>query len=144
VDLSCKSEYALLALLELTHHYSEGQILQIKEIAAHQSIPDRYLEQLLGILRRSGLVRSQRGAKGGYVLAKPPWSITVYDVIHAIEGENPSLTNTDEQTTPEKETLRQVWQEAHSAAMQVLKKATLQDLYEQQTQRLRAGLMYYI
>ena len=81
VELSCKSEYALLALIELATHYSSGEPLQIRQIAAQQNIPDRYLEQLLATLRRYGLVRSQRGAKGGYLLAREPWKITLLEVV---------------------------------------------------------------
>ena len=54
MELSCKSEYALLALLELARHYDQGEPIQIRQISAQQHIPDRYLEQLLAILRRAG------------------------------------------------------------------------------------------
>jgi Rrf2 family protein len=60
VELSCKSEYAILALLELAAQYAIGEPLQIRQIATQQQIPDRYLEQLLATLRRAGLVRSQQ------------------------------------------------------------------------------------
>ncbi|MEN9224802.1 MAG: Rrf2 family transcriptional regulator [Thermostichus sp. HHBFW_bins_43] len=146
MELSCKSEYALLALLELAQHYDDGQVLQIKEIAAHQSIPDRYLEQLLATLRRQGLVRSQRGAKGGYSLAKAPWMISLLDVIQAIEGEDLSrareLSTVD--LTPEREVLLKAWHKAQAAAVAILQKTTLQDLCDQQAQQQRANLMYYI
>ena len=56
MELSCKSEYAILALLELASHYQKGEPLQIRQIAAQQNIPDRYLEQLLATLRRGRLV----------------------------------------------------------------------------------------
>jgi Rrf2 family protein len=147
LDLSCKSEYALLALLELAQQYQEHRILQIKEIAAHQSIPDRYLEQLLATLRRAGLVRSQRGARGGYQLARPPWTITLHEVIQAIEGEDLNRSNRrspELDPTPELETLRDAWQKAQAAAITVLQNTTLQDLYERLLQRERAGIMYYI
>lgn len=64
MDLSCKSEYALLALIELSAYHASGEPLQIRQISAKQSIPDRYLEQLLATLRRAGLIKSQRGARG--------------------------------------------------------------------------------
>ncbi|HEY9826719.1 MAG TPA: Rrf2 family transcriptional regulator, partial [Stenomitos sp.] len=86
MELSSKSEYALLALMALADRFQGNDPLQIRQIAARQDIPDRYLEQLLATLRRSGLVRSQRGAKGGYMLAREPWQITVLEVIRCIEG----------------------------------------------------------
>ena len=146
LELSCKSEYALLALLELAQHYSDGQVLRIKEIAAHQSIPDRYLEQLLATLRRQGLVRSQRGSKGGYFLARAPWQISLLDVIQAIEGED--LTRSRDlpsgDLTPEREVLLKAWQDAQAAAVAILQKTTLQDLCDRQAQQQQARLMYYI
>lgn len=146
LELSCKSEYALLALLELAQHYNDGRVLQIREIAAHQSIPDRYLEQLLATLRRQGLVRSQRGAKGGYFLARPPWQISLLDVIQAIEGEELSRSRTlpTSDLTPERQVLLQAWQEAQAAAVDILQKTTLQDLCDRQAQGQQARLMYYI
>lgn len=152
MELSCKCEYALLALLALTQHYSsqlpsEGQVLQIKEIAAQQSIPDRYLEQLLATLRRQGLVKSQRGAKGGYLLARAPWQITVLDVMQAIEGEDvlsSSRRDGDGPPTPEQETLWAMWQDVQALVIAQLQKTSLQDLYDQQAERSRGAIMYYI
>lgn len=86
MELSCKSEYALLALLALASHHASGEPQQIRQIASQQEIPDRYLEQLLATLRRAAIVRSQRGAKGGYVLAREPWQITLLEVVRCIEG----------------------------------------------------------
>ncbi len=146
MELSCKSEYALLALLELAQHYNDGQVLQIKEIAAHQSIPDRYLEQLLATLRRQGLVRSQRGAKGGYSLARAPWMISLLDVIQAIEGEDLIRARDLPTTAPtlEREVLLKAWQDVQAAAVAVLQKTTLQDLCDQQARQQQVNLMYYI
>ena len=87
LDLSAKVEYALLALMELANHWHRKTPLTINEITARQPIPDRYLEHIFTILRRGGLVQSQRGAKGGYVLTREPWKITVLDVVMLIEGD---------------------------------------------------------
>src|SRR5689334_17765944 len=86
VELSCKSEYALLALLEMATHYESGEPMQIRQIAAQQNIPDRYLEQLLATLRRAGIVKSQRGSKGGYLLSREPWKITLLQILECLEG----------------------------------------------------------
>lgn len=144
MELSSKSEYALLALLELTTHYNSGEPLQIRQIAAEQNIPDRYLEQLLATLRRSGLVRSQRGARGGYLLAKEPWKISILDVVTCIEGLDvqPS-TKQIPQSTPGI-VVHEIWQEARQAADAVLSKYTLQDLADQRDARQQLDIMYYI
>jgi Rrf2 family protein len=145
VELSCKSEYALLALIELADHYSSNEPLQIRQIAAEQSIPDRYLEQLLATLRRSGLVRSQRGAKGGYVLAREPWKITLLDVVASIEGADSQPSDIHhEAKSIEDMVIREAWQEAGQAADAVLQKYTLQDLTEKRNSRQQLDLMYYI
>lgn len=145
MDLSCKSEYAILALLELATSYQSGEPLQIRQIAAQQDIPDRYLEQLLATLRRGGLVKSQRGAKGGYVLAREPWKIPLLDVFSCLEGLDaavPELGSTAK--TIERSVIQEVWQEACQAANLVLQKYTLQDLCEQRTARRQVDIMYYI
>ncbi|MEM9979035.1 MAG: Rrf2 family transcriptional regulator, partial [Cyanobacteria bacterium P01_D01_bin.2] len=109
MELSCKSEYALLALLELSLHYDKGEPLQIRQIATQQTIPDRYLEQLLATLRRAGFVKSQRGAKGGYLLAQAPWNVMLLDVVNCIEG----LDNKDDAgetlLTTERQVVRSLW-----------------------------------
>lgn len=145
MELSCKSEYALLALLELTAHYNSGEPIQIRQIAAEQNIPDRYLEQLLATLRRSGLVRSHRGAKGGYVLAREPWKMTVLEVVNCIEGlDHQPADASKEPKTVEGMVILEVWQEAGQAADAVLQKYTLQDLADRRDSRRQLDIMYYI
>jgi len=145
VELSCKSEYALLALLELAARYSEGEPSQIRQIAAEQNIPDRYLEQLLATLRRSGIVRSQRGARGGYFLSREPWKITLLEVVNCIEGSDAKSSEAGrEPKAIEGMVIREVWQEAGQAANAVLQKYTLQDLAEQRDAKRQLDIMYYI
>ncbi|MCL1463998.1 Rrf2 family transcriptional regulator [Argonema galeatum] len=145
MELSCKSEYALLALLELTIHYQSGEPLQIRQIAAQQNIPDRYLEQLLATMRRCGLVRSQRGAKGGYVLGREPWKITLLDVVYCLEGlDSQSSSNDAPPKTLESAVVREIWLEGLQAANSVLQKYTLQDLREKRDARRQLDIMYYI
>ena len=145
MELSCKSEYALLALLELATHYKTGEPLQIRQIAAQQNIPDRYLEQLLATLRRGGVVKSQRGAKGGYVLAREPWKITLLEVLDCLEGLDCSSAQDDSHLkTVDSGVVQEIWQEARQAANLVLQKYTLQDLCEQRVARKQLDIMYYI
>ncbi|GAB4210848.1 MAG: Rrf2 family transcriptional regulator [Synechococcales cyanobacterium] len=142
VELSAKTEYALLALLALARCYPSGELLQIKEIANRQGIPDRYLEQLLAVLRRAGLVQSQRGSKGGYSLGKPPWSITVLDVLLVIEGEDLHKHRTP--ATLEQAVLYGVWEQAHQAAAEVFGRHTLQVLMDEYDRKSQNNIMYYI
>ena len=144
VELSCKSEYALLALLELSLHYDKGEPLQIRQIAAQQNIPDRYLEQLLATLRRAGFVKSQRGAKGGYLLAQAPWNVMLLDVVNCIEGLENKDNASDAVLTTERQVVRGLWQEVQEAARNVLSAHTLQDLVEKRNAKHQVDLMYYI
>ena len=102
MELSCKSEYAILALLEMATHYQNGEPMQIRQIANQQNIPDRYLEQLLATLRRGGIIKSQRGSKGGYLLAREPRKITLLDILECLEGLDIKITedNTNPKTAP--------------------------------------------
>lgn len=145
MELSCKTEYALLALLELAISYHKGEPLQIRQIAAKQNIPDRYLEQPLATLRRCGLVRSQRGAKGGYILGREPWKITLLEVVYCLEGLDPQASGIDTKLkTVETAVLRDIWHEGIEAAHAVLQKYTLQDLREKQESMRQLDIMYYI
>jgi Rrf2 family protein len=145
VELSCKTEYALLALLELASRHNTGTPLQIRQIATEQDIPDRYLEQLLATLRRSGVVKSQRGAKGGYLLARDPWKITLWDIVSCIEGlDSPQQPVDEVPKSTESMVVFEIWQEARQAAEAVLQRYTLQDLTEQRDARQQRNIMYYI
>ncbi len=85
MKLSTKIRYGTRAVLELAFHYGEGAI-DLKEIAKRQEISVKYLEQVIIPLRTAGLVKSARGARGGYSLAKPPSEICLYELIETLEG----------------------------------------------------------
>ena len=139
-----KVRYALLALLKLANHYEQG-FLQIDQIAAGQQIPDRYLAQLLMMLWCCGLVRSQRGAKGGYILARAPQQITLLEVVTCLEGTR-KLEPQGQlgSPTPETYAIESVRQEITTAAIAVLQGYTLQDLHEKRDQYQQSNPMYYI
>ena len=84
--ISTKGVYGLTAMYELSKH-QEDSPMQIKEISANANIPQNYLEQLLSKLRRAELVKSIRGARGGYILAKSPDEIKVVDILIALEDD---------------------------------------------------------
>ena len=145
MELSAKVRYALLALLELTKYHEPGEFLQIEQIAAFQQIPDRYLGQLLMVLRRCGIVRSQRGVKGGYMLSKTPREITILEILTCLEGT--SILEQSESKEPiniENMIILEVWQEATQAAMAVFGRYTLQDLYDKLQHDQYINPIYYI
>jgi Rrf2 family protein len=100
--------------------------------------------QLLMTLRRSGLVRSQRGAKGGYLLAREPRQITLLEVLACLEGTKNLEPEGQTSPTPENSVLEEVWQKANTAAIAVLQRYTLEDLCEKRDERRRSNDMYYI
>ncbi|MBW4634990.1 MAG: Rrf2 family transcriptional regulator [Iphinoe sp. HA4291-MV1] len=145
MELSNKSEYAILSLIALAACYSTGESLQIREIAALQNIPNRYLEELLATLRRGGLIKSIRGVKGGYILAREPQKITLLDAFRCIEGLDADVSKKNSTpTSVETEVIQEIWQEARQAAYSVLQKYTLYDLCKQRAKRRQMELMYYI
>lgn len=83
--LSTRGRYGIKMMLELALNYGKGAI-SLKDIANRQSLSDTYLEQLISPLRKKGLVKSTRGAQGGYELAKNPSEIMVGDIIRILEG----------------------------------------------------------
>jgi Rrf2 family protein len=130
--VSAKVDYALRASIELAAA-APGQV-KGERLAAAQAIPHKFLENILADLRNGGLVASQRGADGGYRLARPPAEITVADVIRVVEGpiasvrgERPDELGYDGTAVP----LRDVWIELRAAMRGVLEQTTLADLVDQ-------------
>jgi len=85
MKLSTRGRYGIHAMYDLACNYNAGP-QPIKAIAERQAIPEAYLEQLFAVLRREQLVKSVRGAQGGYTLSRDPKDMTVGDVLRALEG----------------------------------------------------------
>ena len=140
---SAKTEYGLVSLLELATVHSRGGVLQVAEIAQRQGIPDRYLEQMLTSLRRANILRSIRGPKGGYQLARPPAQIRVSDVVNCLEGESSTRTGSGHDT-PEYAVLTGLEDRLEQARRAILEGATLQELLDERDQLTSAQAMYFI
>ncbi len=85
ISISTKSPYALSALVELYRRGDAGPV-PIAELARRREIPVQFLEQLFATLRRAGVLRSQRGVKGGYSFARPAGEITVLELVEMLDG----------------------------------------------------------
>ena len=83
--LSTRGHYGLKAMFDLAQHFG-AEPIPLKSVAERQNLSEHYLEQLIAMLRKAGLVNSVRGSQGGYILARGPAQITVGDVIRALEG----------------------------------------------------------
>ena len=86
MKLSTKGRYGLRAMVDLAVHETEGPV-SIQSIADRQELSEKYLEQLLGMLKRAGLVTASRGSQGGYRLAKDSGHISAGDILRALEGD---------------------------------------------------------
>lgn len=84
MQISAKTDYAVRALLSLASH--EPDLVKVEVVVGEQGLPRKFVEAILGELRRAGFVRSQRGADGGYALARPATEITIGAVIRAVDG----------------------------------------------------------
>lgn len=127
--ISAKVDYALRATIELAAA-APGQV-KGERLAAAQAIPHKFLENILADLRNGGIVASQRGAEGGYRLARPAEEITVADVIRVVEGPIASVRGKrpDEvEYAGSARPLRDVWIELRTAMRGVLEQTTLADL----------------
>ena len=85
ISITAKSPYAISALVELYRHGDRAPVA-LAELARRRGIPAQFLEQLFAVLRRAGLLRSQRGVKGGYAFARPAEQITVLEVVELLDG----------------------------------------------------------
>ena len=146
MELSSRLEYALVALLEIAKYQAEGsKPLKVNEIAASQSLPERYLDQIFTALKRQGIISSQRGMKGGYRLARELWQITLLDVVIAIEGGgNQKKLDPTTSNTLEKTVVLQTFDGIKDSVDEILKGYTLQDFAKTLETQRQSSPMYYI
>ena len=134
MKLSTKGRYATRAMLDLALHYGEGAIL-LRDIAERQQLSVRYLEHVIMPLKMAGLVRSIRGAKGGFMLARPPSQIKLMEIIQLCEGSIAPVECVDDTAMcPRSEVCvtQGIWSEMEIAMRRVLESTSLQNLVERQ------------
>ena len=141
MNLTAKTEYACLAMLELAQHFEGQQPVQVRRIAEGHGIPSPFLVQILQDLKRAGLVTSTRGAAGGYRLARSPQEVTLADVLEVVEG-NSEPTTCASNTSPLAPVLLDVCREISAARHEHLAGITLAELVARAT--VDAGPMWYI
>lgn len=129
ISITTKSPYALSALVELHRHGDSGPV-PIAELARRREIPVQFLEQLFASLRRAGVLRSQRGVKGGYSFARPATEVTVIEIVELLDG-------------PVGNDSTGVFADAAQAARDVLAAVTIADVAEREA-RAAGAPMYHI
>ena len=133
MKLSTRTRYGIRAILELATNYGKGPI-QTNLIAKRQEISVKYLEQLMAILKACGLVKSIRGAKGGYILAKKPDEIKLSEVFHCLEGTVVTAECVEDADYCHRSpdcAARYIWAKVQRAIEGILDSVTLQDLVDQ-------------
>lgn len=128
-------DYCLKALITLAERYATAQPHRVEEIAAVQNIPENYLRRLLIELKRGGLVLSQKGPSGGYMLARHPSKITMAEVVQIIEGDYVPVECLEDGSNAlcqraDNCAMRDVWNEVRDSVNAILGGVTLQSLAE--------------
>lgn len=131
ISITSKSRYAVVAMAELAR--SGQRPVPIKELAERRGIPDQFLEQLFSTLRRSGLLTSHRGMKGGYTLSRPADEITVLEIVQALDGK----------VGQEAEEAGGIWADGVSALRKVFGQTTIAEIARREEVEAGSG-MYYI
>lgn len=130
MKLSTRTRYGIRAIIELAQHKGKKP-LQLKIIAQRQDISVKYLEQLITVLKSAGFVRSVRGSKGGYILAKPGDQIKLSDVFRCLEGSVTTAECVGDEDYCDRAAdcvARELWTQVEQAIEKVLQSITLQDL----------------
>ncbi len=149
MKFSTKGRYGLRAMVDLAV-YAKGDHVALCNIAERQGISINYLEQVFSLLRKSGLVKSVKGAQGGYVLAEPAENIKVGRILRVLEGPL-SVIEENPEGIPANETTIQhcirmcVWDKMNEALNELADSMTLEDLAQDYRQKLgMQDIMYYI
>ncbi|GGH68466.1 HTH-type transcriptional regulator CymR [Compostibacillus humi] len=139
MKISTKGRYGLTIMIELAKKEGDGPI-SLKSIASDNNLSEHYLEQLASPLRNAGLIRSVRGAYGGYVLAKKAKDITAGDIIHVLEGPIVLVEGIEN----EKPAQQELWKRIRDAVKSVLEQTTLEDLANHDNGDENQSYMFYI
>ena len=130
--ISTRGRYALRLMLDLATNYT-GKPIRLKDVAKRQGISDKYLEQIVTQLSRAGLVRSVRGAGGGYLLTREPEEYTVGEILRVLEGNLAPVSCVDQDDTcrcnrADRCVTVEVWRDIQAAVSSVVDRLTLADL----------------
>jgi Rrf2 family protein len=149
MKVSLKATYAIMAALDLAIHNGNAPV-QAKSIARRQSIPARFLEQVLNAMKKAGLVRSLRGAQGGYMLNKKPAELSLAEILEALDGpigpqRDPVVSHLSRQNHRQESLLAHVWERVKQAELSVLASVTLKELVDRHRElEQQNALMYHI
>jgi Rrf2 family protein len=130
MKLSTRSRYGTRMLLDLAKHSGQGPV-GVGEISKRQDISLKYLEKLTRILKKAGIIRSVRGAKGGYLLTRPPGEISMGEIVRVLEGDLSLVACTNDRAAcPRREICPTIglWREVSLTLLEKLDSITLESL----------------
>jgi Rrf2 family transcriptional regulator, cysteine metabolism repressor len=132
MKITYKSDYALKAILDLALCYESGEPVSIQDTARRIDAPVKFLEQIFSSLKTHGIIESRRGSSGGYLLSRPPASITVGEIVRVIEGPTEPISCVRQNYAGCTEVFtcvfRRLWQDVHHATSQVVDNVNFKDL----------------
>lgn len=141
MKISTKGRYGTRAMIDIAEHYGSGPV-SLRRLTDRQCLSLKYMEQIIPLLKSSGLIRSARGARGGYVLAKKPREISLRNIVEALEGswslvdciDDPALCDRTEECGA-----YDVWNDIQAAMYKILDSTTLADMTAISKKKARAA-----
>ena len=150
MKVSLRATYGIIAAVDLALQHDELPVCA-KSIAKRQAIPARFLEQVLHAMKKAGVVTSQRGAQGGYVLSRKPSELSVADILDALEGPllatngEAGLKHSSSRGAKQEALLAHIWDRVKRAELSVLSEVTVEELAKRQRALdAQHTLMYHI
>ena len=142
MKISTKGRYGTRAMIDIAEHYGSGPV-SLRQLTDRQCLSLKYMEQIIPLLKSSGLIRSARGARGGYLLAKKPREISLRHIVEALEGswslvdciDDPALCDRTEECVA-----YDVWNDIHAAMYKILDSTTLADMAALNKKKARAAV----
>ena len=148
MKISTKGRYGLRAVIDLAVHGANGTPVFLSDIAKRQGVSEKYLEHIFSALHKGGIVKAQRGRKGGYLLDRPADQITILDIVTILEGPCTLVDCVQNAAVCDRSgacVTREIWNELGAAIRNVLKDHSIASLVEmQQLKGQQDSTMYYI
>lgn len=143
MKISTRGIYGLKAMVDLAVN-SANESITIKSISERQNISESYLEQIFSILSKKGIIKSKKGAQGGYNLGKIGYYITVGDILRALEGDLSVVAGKDEEGKMDRILWNNIWNKMNENINNVVDNITLKELAEEYSKLDEDCSMYYI
>ena len=140
--ISSKGKYGLVALMDICL-YSGSEVVTLKSVSKRQDISERYLEQILSIIKKGGIINSKKGAQGGYFLARKPKDITVGEILNILEGDLKIVSPSEEKNDIECFMQKKIWNNINRQIETYFNSITLEELVKDYIEG-KITIMYYI